>query len=125
MKKWFILTAIVLGTGSAGAQVQAQVQPTNAVPTNAQPARANQSLQAQPAGPGTWSLPSLEVTKANELVLGKLTYSGVIVQAVKAKNPLQLFNPAAPVRFGSGQDNVVNFPFSSTGPVLKFLSIDF
>jgi hypothetical protein len=123
MKKWFILTAIVLGAGSAYAQAQAQS--TNSTPTNAQPARANQSLQAQAAGPGRWILPSLEVTKPNEIVAGKLTYSGVAVQAIKSKNPFQLFNPAAPARYGSGQDNVVSFPFSGTGPLLKLLSIDF
>jgi hypothetical protein len=127
MKKWFILTAIILGAGSAYAQIpaQAQVQPTNAVPTNAQPAHANQSLQAQGAGPGTLYLPSLEVSKPNEIVVGKLTYSGIVPQAIKAKNPFQIFNPAARARFGSGQDNVVSFPLSGTGPLLKFLSIDF
>jgi hypothetical protein len=126
MKKWFILAATLLGAGSVFAQARAQAQPTNAPPTtNAQPVRANQSLQAKGAGTGTFYLPSLEVTKPNEIVVGKLTYSGIVIQAVKAKNPFQLFNPAAPARFGSGQDNVVSFPFSGTGPLLKFLSIDF
>jgi hypothetical protein len=120
-----ILTAFVLGTGSAYAQAQAQVQPTNAVPTNAQPVGASQSLQAQATGPGMLILPSLDVAKPNEIVAGKLTYSGIAVQAIKAKNLLQLFNPAAPARYGSGQDNAVNFPFSGAGPRLKFFSIDF
>jgi hypothetical protein len=129
MKKWLILGAIVLGTGSAFAQAQAQapVQPTNAPPTNAQPARASQSLVAQAPGPGELNLPPLELAaaKPNEMVVGKLTFSGVAVQAVKAKNPLQLFNPAAPARYGSGRDNVVSFPFLGPGPRLKFFSIDF
>ena len=129
MKKWLILAAIVLGTGSACAQAhaQARVQATNAPPTNAQPARASQSLLAEAPGPGTLNLPSLEfaAAKPNEIAVGKLTYSGVAVQAIKAKNPLQLLNPAAPASYGSGWDNVVNFPFGGTGPVLKFFSIDF
>jgi len=125
MKKWFILIAMILGAGLACAQVQAQAQPTNAVPTNAQPAHANQSLQAQAAGLGTLTLPPLELAKPNEIVAGKLTYTGVAVQLIKARNPLQLVNPAAPARYGSGQDNVLFFPFAGTGPVLKFLSIDF
>ncbi|MGA2660817.1 MAG: hypothetical protein ABSH34_25310 [Verrucomicrobiota bacterium] len=127
MKKWLVLAAIVLGTASAFAQAQAQVQPTNAPPTNAQPARASQSLLAQAPGPGALNLPSLELaaTKPNEMVVGKLTFSGVAVQAIKAKNPLQLLNPAAPARYGSGQANVVSFPFLGPGPRLKFFSIDF
>jgi hypothetical protein len=125
MKKWLILTAFVLGTGSAFAQ--AQVQPTNAPPTNAQPARASQSLLAEAPGLGTLNLPSLEfaAAKPNEIVVGKLIYSGVAVQAIKAKNPLQLLNPAAPARYGSGRDNVVSFPFGGAGPMLKLFSIDF
>jgi hypothetical protein len=58
-------------------------------------------------------------------VVGKLTYSGIAVQAVKAKNPLQLFNPAAPARYGSGLDQLVRYRFSGTGPLLKLFSIDF
>ncbi len=139
MKKWFILSGIVLGTASvyaqaqtqaqaqaqAKAKTQARVQPTNAPPTNAQPARASQSLLAQAPGPGTLELPSLQATRPNQIVVGKLSYSGITVQAIKAKNPLQLLNPAAPARYGSGQDNVVNFPFSGTGPMLKLFSLDF
>jgi len=129
MKKWLILTAIVLAATSAYAQApaQAQVQPTNAPPTNPQPAHANQSLLTRTSGPGKLVLPSLELEtgKPNEIVAGKLTYSGIVVQAIKAKNPLQLLNPAAPARYGSGQDNVANYPFSGTGPLLKLFSIDF
>lgn len=127
MKNWPTLIAIVLGTAVAYAQAQtpAPVQPTNAPPTYAQPARANQSLQAQAPGPVTLTLPSLEITKPNEITVGKLTFSGVAVQVIKAKNPLQLFNPAAPARYGAGRDNLVSFPFGGLSPKLKFLSLDF
>jgi len=121
MKKWFIVSAIVLGAGAA----YAQAQPTNAPPTNAQPARAAQSLHAQAPGPTRPAAPALKETRPNEIVLGKLTYSGIAVQAVKAKNPLQLFNPAAPARCGSGLDQFVRYRFSGTGPMLKLFSIDF
>ena len=131
MKNWLTLTAVVLGTAVADAQAQtaapaaARVQPTNAPPANAQPARANQSLQAQAPGPLTLSLPSFELTKANEITVGKLNFSGVAVQVIKARSPLQLFNPAAPARYGSGRDNLVSFPFMGLSPRLKFLSLDF
>lgn len=129
MKNWLTLTAIVLGTGVAYAQAQtpaqARVQPTNAPPAKAQPARPNQSLQAQAPGPLTLSLPSLEITKPNEIAVGKFIFSGVAVQVIKAKNPLQLFNPAAPARYGSGRDNLASFPFGGPSPKLKFLSLDF
>ncbi len=141
MKKWSVLFAIILGVGAAGAQpaatntppakitaghAKARTEKTDPGRTNAPSARAAQSsLQAQKPGVAAPALPWFRPAKPNELTAGKLTYSGVIVQAIKAKNPLQLINPAAPASYGSGQDNVVNFSFSGTGPMIKIFSIDF
>jgi hypothetical protein len=43
--------------------------------------------------------------KPNELRVGKITLSGIAVEAVKVDNPLQLFNPWAPPEYGESQDN--------------------
>src|SRR5438309_12072641 len=43
--------------------------------------------------------------KPNELQLGKITLSGIAVEAAKVDNPLQLFNPWAPPQYGESQDN--------------------
>jgi hypothetical protein len=68
----------------------------------------------------SWSEPT-----ANELILGRHTYSGILVQVIKAKGPLQLLNPTAPSRYGSGWDNVEWFPATGSRPMLNFLSISF
>jgi hypothetical protein len=137
MKKWTILVAMIFGAAAAGAQSPSpsasRPQPTNAAPakiaagrTNAPPAGGSQpSLQAQGPGAAQPALSWFRPAKPNEFEVGKLTYSGIAVQAIKAKNPLQLINPAAPARYGSGQDNLVRFTFSGTGPMLKLFSIDF
>ncbi len=64
-------------------------------------------------------------TKANELAFAQYTLSGVAVQIIKAKNPLQLLSPAAPSEYGSGWDNVEWFPASGNGPMVKLFSISF
>ena len=38
----------------------------------------------------------LQQPKANEITIGKFTYSGIFIQALKTDNPLQLVNPFAP-----------------------------
>lgn len=43
--------------------------------------------------------------KPNELRLGKVTLSGIAIEAVKVDNPLQLVNPWAPPEYGESQDN--------------------
>ncbi len=141
MKVWHILAAAVLSAGPALAQTQgaAKAPATNAVPpgagtparrapaTKAPPAAPSRSLQTAAELPTELILPSLEfeVAKANEIKVGKVTCSGIAVQAIKSKNPLQLLNPAAPAQYGSGRDNVLRFPLLGRGPLLKVFSIDF
>ncbi len=43
--------------------------------------------------------------KPNELRLGKVTLSGIAVEAMKMDNPLRLVNPWAPREYGESQDN--------------------
>src|SRR3954469_21189885 len=43
--------------------------------------------------------------KPNELQLGKITLSGIAVEAAKVDNSFQLFNPWAPLEYGESQDN--------------------
>lgn len=95
--------------------------------TNAQPKRAEQSLQVQPHRSFLEDLPQLafDQPKANELALDGHTLSGIVVQLIKAKRPLQLLNPAAPPQCGSGWDNLEWFPASGSGPLLKLFSINF
>jgi hypothetical protein len=63
--------------------------------------------------------------KPNEIISGNVTYSGIAVQAVKTSNPLQLFNPAAPARYGSAEDNLLRDPTIGHTAVLKIFAIRF
>jgi hypothetical protein len=67
--------------------------------------------------------------KANEIRNGNVTYNGILVQIVKADNPLQLINPATPPQYGASWDNVVvnpsTTPAGSSRAGLKLFSISF
>jgi hypothetical protein len=63
--------------------------------------------------------------KPNEIRTGRMITSGIAVEAVKVKNPLQLINPLAPPEYGSGQDNVVHNPVTGEAAGLKVLSFQF
>ena len=64
-------------------------------------------------------------TKPNELLSGQLTYSGIAVELLNTRNPLQLVNPAAPAQYGSGEDNVLRDPISGRVSGWKIFSIEF
>lgn len=66
-----------------------------------------------------------QVEKPNEIKGKNTSYSGILVQLVKTDNPLQLVNPFAPARYGSGQDNLVRSPLTGRATGLKFLSFSF
>ena len=53
------------------------------------------------------SSPSSRTVKPTEIVKGKVTYSGIGVAWLKTDNLLQLFNPFAPAKYGSGDDNIL------------------
>ncbi len=54
-----------------------------------------------------------------------ITYSGVIPQVVKSDNPLQLINPFAPARYGSGMDNLDRDIVTGKERGLKLFSLGF
>ena len=68
---------------------------------------------------------TIEQKKHNEITAGNFTYSGIAIQVVKTDNLFQLFNPVAPERYGSGEDNVVLDPISNRASGLKVFSIQF
>lgn len=61
----------------------------------------------------------------NKIVGRRVTYSGIAVQAIKAENPLQLLNPAAPEKYGHGEDSVTREPKTGRVNGLKLFSIEF
>ena len=61
----------------------------------------------------------------NKIVGRRVTYSGIAVQAIKADNPLQLLNPAAPEKYGNGEDSVTRDPKTGWVNGLKIFSIEF
>ena len=61
----------------------------------------------------------------NQITAGHLTYSGIAVEITKTDNPLHLINPAAPLRYGSSEDNLVREPVDGKISGLKFFSISF
>jgi hypothetical protein len=63
---------------------------------------------------------------SNKRIVGRrVTYSGIAVQAIKAENPVQLLNPAAPEKYGNGEDSVTRDPKSGRVNGLKLFSIEF
>jgi len=106
MKTIVILATVLLATG---AQAQAPVMERKLETERARMARER-----------------LMVTKAkpNQIVGKHVTYSGIVVQAIKADSPLQLLNPAAPGKYGSGENSVTRDTKSNVNG-LKFLSIEF
>jgi len=99
----------------------------SAVTTNAPPGQAARLLQVQPHPSFLGGVPELAFNgpRANELTRGRHTYSGIVVQIIKADRRLQLLNPLAPSRYGSGWDNLERFSPTGRGPMLKLFSIDF
>src|SRR5437899_960062 len=77
---------------------------------NAEPPRTSESLEAKTARRVQETPPSLNERKPNEIKAGKISYSGVAVEAIKIDNPLELINPAAPAEYGLAEANVVREP---------------
>ncbi len=93
---------------------------------SARPAASERSLETQPST--RVSKPSSQLfgePKPNEIVKGNVTYSGIVVQLLKTGKPLQLINPAAPAKYGSGEDNVLWNPTSGKVSGWKLFSIGF
>ncbi len=108
MKKLAVLLC-ALGASVAGAQT-----------TN-----SNTTLQSVPTLPTPPPQGVLRPERPNEINRGNVAYSGLVVQVAKARNPLQLVNPAAPPEYGSAMDNLDRDPTSGRAFGLKIFSLRF
>jgi hypothetical protein len=102
----------------------AAVAPTNS-PVMTAPANTNSAAAVQRPTTGWEGALSWHQPKANEIVLGKLTYSGSVIEAVKTRRPWQLFNPVARAQYGSPEDNLARDPVNGRVEGLKFFAIHF
>ena len=103
---------LLLLSGACAVQGQSTNAPIKVVPvTNSPPSQAGQSMEAQTALGGLHGM-NLTELKPNELPAGRFIISGIAVEAVKQRNPLQLVNPLAPPQYGSPDDNIVKDPTS-------------
>ena len=90
----------------------------------AQSARTDGSAESQPSIQFE-KLTSLSLTglKANEIMKGSVTYSGIAVAAFKSDNPLQLISPLAPAKYGSGEDNLLHDTVPGRSAAWKLFTI--
>jgi len=96
--------------------------------TNSPPSAFEQSLQTEVAKLAGETLPALETSRFDQIQVGNLTYSGILIEfanLLKYDNALELINPAAPLRYGSGEENLVLDPITFHISGLKFFSIQF
>ena len=63
--------------------------------------------------------------KPNEMTLGNVKVSGIVIEAAKTKQPLKLINPFSPPTNSSPEDNVVRDPFNGKVNGLKVFAIHF
>lgn len=113
MKSWLVLLSVF-----------SSVLVASALSTNDISNGSGALFQTQSIGRGQTNF-VLKLTKPNELSLGRLTLSGIAVEAAKTPNPLQLFNPRAPIEYGSPEDNLVRDPIHGRVTGLKLFSIRF
>ena len=124
MKPSLVLLVVLIALAGHAQSTNSTVIATNSVATNAVASETFQSLEAQLdhnfQGTLTWNQP-----KPNEIIKGKVVFSGIAVEAVKKRNPLQLINPAAPPEYGSPEDNLVREPPNGHPGGLKIFAIRF
>ncbi|HEV2393911.1 MAG TPA: hypothetical protein VG146_16280 [Verrucomicrobiae bacterium] len=114
MKTWFILIALIAGCAA------------HAQDTNARPAKVQAQMQKPaPIIQKPTATLILQQPKANQIIKGKITYSGAVVEAIKTRRPLELFNPFAPPEYGSPEDNVERDSINRRVSGLKLFAIHF
>jgi hypothetical protein len=92
----------------------------------AQPARTEDLLESQFSDRlAKASSLSLSEGNPNEIVKGNFAYGGIAVAAFKTDNLLQLVNPFAPAKYGSGEDNLLRDLKTARGSGWKLLQIRF
>jgi hypothetical protein len=116
--RWMLVLMAVLSSATLRAQS------TNAPQTNVAPVQVVQPLQTETSKPSLLDVPLLQY-KANEIVKDNIVFSGIAVELLKKRNPLQLINPRAPAEFGSPEDNVVRDPMNGKVQGLKIFAIRF
>lgn len=67
----------------------------------------------------------LPVRNYDTVVGERVVYSGVLVQLLRAPQPLHLINPWAPAAYGSGELNFVTDPLTARPVGLKIFAISF
>ena len=97
----------------------------NAQPTNGPPRLQHHAVEGKKAARPLDLMLVHKETRPNEVKLGKIELSGIVVEAATKPNPLQLVNPAAPPSYGSPEDNVMRDPISGHVSGLKLFSIKF
>ncbi len=111
-------------------------QPAKPALTNAPaPALSSTNLVGTTAAEPTWHIQvplataesalTLKEVRPNQVISGRLLYSGVAVEAVKTRRPWQLVNPLSPAKYGTPEDNVARDPINGRVSGLKFLAIHF
>ena len=101
----------------------AKAQPTDPPPTNFE-----QSLQTAAVRLAGETLQALETGMLDQIQAPRITYSGIAVEFAnlwKVDSVLQLFNPAAPLWYGTGTENALLDPISRRVSGLKLFSIRF
>ena len=98
---------------------------TIAQSTNAPPPREEWPFPGQTTLRSPETLPYQKEVKLNEANFGHLIFSGIGIELVKARNPLQLINPAAPPEYGYADDNVVRDPITRRASGLKVFALQF
>jgi hypothetical protein len=103
-----MLVLLMVSSLSLAAQNPSQENPTDVSVRTTGPAELRSPVQVPTA-----RMPSAPKT------------SGVIVQAVRVRNPLKLIDPRAPRELGDGYANVVRNPISGRAEGIRFLSLSF
>jgi hypothetical protein len=98
MKKILLSILMVAATGVAFGQGQGQLTATTTTTTTTAAAAATGKLETQ--------FPKPRPPSAAPLIPN----IGVVQVAIKSGHPLQMINPAAPARYGDGQDRAMHDP---------------
>lgn len=122
MKRWSVIALVVflLAPGSL-----LRGQSTNAPVKQGTLTKQSAGFETRSPEIGSTNSFLLREPKPNQIVVGKITYEGIVVEALKTKRPLQLFNPVAPAQYGSPEDNVVRDPIGGRVVGLKLFAIRF
>ena len=86
---------------------------------------SEESLEAQSIAHKQEAAGWFKKDKPNEIVAGRITYSGILVEAVKIDNPFELIKQSAPAKYGSAEENLVRDPIIGNVSGLKIFSIQF